>query len=112
METLARWALLHIGGLPEPSINEAAYGNGRKLGTPDMSYRSAALGIEYEGDGHRTNRLQWRSDITRTEIFAANGWRLMRITDADLFPDPWPFLHRVAAHLQRAGVPLPRWKPK
>lgn len=105
-ETLLRWALVQIGGLPEPLINVEARAAGRKLGTPDVSYPWAELGIEYEGDGHRTDRSRWQRDIGRVERFADHGWHLMRVTSVSLFPDPWPLIGRVARHLAKFGFSL------
>ncbi|MGO2112439.1 MAG: hypothetical protein ACTH31_12580 [Pseudoclavibacter sp.] len=106
LETLLRWALVKIGRLPEPLVNVEARAGRRKLGTPDLSYPAAKLGIEYEGDGHRTDRAQWGRDIRRVERFADAGWHLMRVSSADLFPDPSLMLARIARRLQGFDVPL------
>lgn len=105
-ETHLRWAIVRIGRLPEPEINAAVWSGGRRLGRPDMSYPLARLGLEYEGDEHRVDRERWQRDIARVENFTDAGWRIMRVTNRDLSPDPWPLLRRIAARLRTFDVPL------
>ncbi|RKR74353.1 hypothetical protein [Frondihabitans australicus] len=88
-------------GLPEPSCNRPVYDSrGVKIGRPDLGYPSVRLGIEYEGDHHRTDRDQWRRDIRRRERFAAAGWRTLRVTDDDLGPHSREFLGRLRSALR------------
>ncbi|GAA4675320.1 hypothetical protein [Frondihabitans cladoniiphilus] len=89
------------GGLPEPPwLNrQAGDARGTLLGTPDLAYPEALVAIEYEGDGHRTDRRQWRRDLAKYERFADAGWRVIRVTDDDL-AEPCILLSRLEALLR------------
>lgn len=109
-ESLLR-VLLMRAGLPEPAINVVAFAsNGRRLGRPDLSYPSLLIAFEYEGDHHRTDPDTFRYDIFRHELFEAEGWRVFRVTWADLHLDPEGFLRRVRRAITerstRLGVAL------
>jgi hypothetical protein len=62
---------------------------------PDLAIVSLRLCFEYEGDGHRTSKRQFRSDIRRRERIEAAGWRVVRVTLDDIFAGPEDFLARV-----------------
>jgi very-short-patch-repair endonuclease len=64
--------------------------------------------VEYEGDGHRTSRGKFRSDITRVEEYADGGWFALRAQADDVFADPNPFLGRLGRRLERRGWRNPR----
>ena len=84
MESRAR---LHFGraGLPEPELNAEVFGeDGNFVARADFLWRDARVIVEYEGDHHRTDRRQWQSDIQRTRLLESLGWRVLRITGADL----------------------------
>ena len=51
--------------------------------------------LEYEGDGHRTDRAAWQRDIRRKRDFEAAGWVVIRVTSDDLFVDRAGFIARV-----------------
>lgn len=82
-ESLLR-LLLVSAGLPEPAI-ATPVGVGRGLVLhPDLAYPMQRIAIEYEGDGHRTDRFQWERDIRRRELFEDAGWRVIRVAWGDL----------------------------
>ena len=84
MESRAR---LHFGraGLPEPELNAEVFAeDGNFVARADFLWRDARVIVEYEGDHHRTDRRQWQSDIQRTRLLESLGWRVLRITAADL----------------------------
>ncbi len=83
METRARLVFL-AAGLPEPRLNADIVEDGEWLARADFVWPQARLIVEYEGDVHRSNPAQWRADLTRTQILEDRGWRVMRITAADL----------------------------
>jgi hypothetical protein len=88
--------LIIRAGLPEPMPNEPVLdATGESIGRPDLSYPTIRLGIEYEGDHHRTDREQWQNDIRRRERFAAHGWRTLRVTQSDLTDHSDEFLARL-----------------
>ena len=87
METRARLAFGRAG-LPEPELNATVYAeDGHFLARVDFLWREQRVIVEYEGDQHRTDRRQWQSDIQRTRLLEGLGWRVVRITGADLFDE-------------------------
>ena len=77
-------------------VNDAVPVDGGRLTLhPDLSIPGRRLAFEYEGDGHRVDRRQWRLDIERRELLDAEGWRVVRVTASDLFADPAGFLARL-----------------
>lgn len=94
METVLRLLLVR-SGLPEPLVNPAVRVDDDTL-HPDLLYSRWRVVLEYEGDGHRTDPLQWRRDIWRREAFEEAGWRVIRVHRDDLLAEPEQFLARVA----------------
>lgn len=91
METRARLAFGRAG-LPEPELNATVHAeDGHFLARVDFLWRDAGVIVEYEGDQHRTDRRQWESDIQRVRLLEGMGWKVIRITAADLFD---PHRHR------------------
>lgn len=75
--------LLIRAGLPEPVIqHEVALPDGRAR--LDLAYPDLRVAIEYEGDGHRTDKAQWRRDIVRQRPLEQCGWMVIRLTQLDL----------------------------
>ena len=81
-ETLLRLALMRAG-LPEPRVAWPIATAGRVYHA-DLAYPERRLALEYEGDGHRTSRTTWRRDLGRREDIEDGGWRVVRVTAADL----------------------------
>jgi len=93
--------LLVDAGLPEPFTNYVITdAEGNFLARVDLAWPRLRACVEYEGDGHRTDRDQFRKDITRRERLEDHGWRVIRITDADLMHGGHEFLRRVRTVLQ------------
>jgi hypothetical protein len=83
-ETLLR-LLVEPGGLPPLDVNtKRLTASGAYLGRPDLSDGCRKIAVEFEGDGHRTSRLQWRRDIERAARFVDDGWAFHRVTDDHL----------------------------
>lgn len=76
--------LLTAAGLPEPIVQFVIRDRGRFIARVDLAYPALKIAIEYEGDGHRTDRQQWRIDIRRQRELEARGWIVIRLTEADL----------------------------
>ncbi|UPL16660.1 endonuclease domain-containing protein [Microbacterium aurugineum] len=76
--------LLVDAGLPEPEIQHVVRAAGRAIARVDLAYPQWRIAIEYEGDGHRTSREQWRTDIRRQRDLEAAGWIVIRVTELDL----------------------------
>ncbi|MBT2474869.1 hypothetical protein J7E68_09880 [Microbacterium sp. ISL-103] len=76
--------LIVAGGLPEPVVQHEIHESGVLIARSDMAYPSLKIAIEYEGDGHRTSREQWRRDIQRQRELEDRGWIVIRVTQLDL----------------------------
>jgi len=76
------WTRLTLvdGGLPEPALNYDVYDADGFVACVDLAYPDLRVGVEYEGDHHRTNAAQWQRDVERYERLAAAGWRMVRVT--------------------------------
>jgi len=99
-ETLLR-RLLVRSGLPEPMVSPAVpVGRGIVL-HPDLGYPDLRLGIEYEGEHHRLDPVQWARDLERRELFGDVDWRNVYVTKTQLFSRP----RDVADRVRRLIVP-------
>lgn len=68
-------------GLPEPEVHPAVFCRALNCELhPDLGYSKARLGLEYEGDQHRTDRIQWNADISRMNALAQEGWTIIRVS--------------------------------
>lgn len=83
METLARLAILRAG-LPEPELNGEIFEGGEFLARGDLVFRAARTVVEYQGEHHRTDQLQFRRDIARRRRLVAAGWIVIEATVDDL----------------------------
>ena len=82
-ETETRLAIIN-DGLPEPIVQHEEYDGWRLVARVDLAYPQWKIAIEYEGDGHRANKAQWRRDIQRQRELEDRGWIVIRLTQADL----------------------------
>lgn len=82
-ETETRLQII-AAGLPEPEGQHEVYDRGRLVARVDLAYPDLRIAIEYEGDGHRTSRDQWRRDIQRQRELEDLGWVVIRVTELDL----------------------------
>jgi hypothetical protein len=102
-ESILRVELV-LAGLPTPEINVDVYDSrGVFLGRADMVFRGHRLILEYEGLQHLLDADQWERDIQRVRLLEAAGWRVMRVTRADL-RDPRSLIDLIRAHLARTPV--------
>ncbi len=102
-ETEAR-LLIVDAGLPEPIVNfELTDASGSFVARVDLSWPDVRVCVEYEGDGHRTDKRRFRADITRRERIEDHDWRVIRITDDDLKNGGRELLKRVRAALKARG---------
>lgn len=96
-ETETRLALMSTG-LPEPVVQFEIFDGGRFVARVDLAYPHLRIAIEYEGDGHRRDKHQWRTDIRRQRDLENLGWIVIRLTAHDLDDGLAAFL----AHVRRA----------
>jgi Protein of unknown function (DUF559) len=95
METRLR-LLLVSAGLPCPEINtDIIDERGHWLSRPDLLYRDLKIAMEYEGDTHRTDKRQWRADMTRHEVLHDLGWVVLRFHADDILLRPHQTVDRV-----------------
>ncbi|MFC7787345.1 endonuclease domain-containing protein [Microbacterium sp. MAHUQ-60] len=87
--------LIMDAGLPEPAVQHEVFDRRRFIARVDLAYPELKIAIEYEGDGHRTSREQWRRDIQRQRDLEDRGWIVIRLTQQDLGSASGAFLSRV-----------------
>lgn len=98
--------IIVLAGLPEPECNFEVFDtDGMFLARGDLVYPAYKLLLEYQGDQHRTDRAQWRSDIRRTGRLEDNGWQVIQFTDDDL-RDPAALVARIRLRLRARGARL------
>jgi len=87
--------IIVLAGLPEPECNYNVFdAGGRFLARGDLAYPAYKVLIEYQGDQHRTDRAQWRSDIRRVGRLEDNGWQVLQFLVA-----------RIARRVRARGAP-------
>jgi hypothetical protein len=105
-ESLQRLQLVR-SGIPEPELNVTVTDRGgNAIAMADEVWAEFRTLVEYEGDGHRTSRGRFRSDISRVERFADGDWFALRSQVDDVFGDPNPFVGRLWRRLVAHG-----WHP-
>ncbi len=109
-------ALIVLAGLPGPvpnvTLRNAA---GRFVARVDLLIEEFEEVLEYHGDHHRTNLLQWRRDRTRESEIESLGYHVTEVTQADL-DQPERLIRRLEATLRRKGWSATptrsRWFPR
>lgn len=82
-ESETRLLIVH-DGLPEPVVQWKVFDGTRFVARVDLAYPELRIAIEYDGDGHRTDKDQWRTDIRRQRELEELGWIVIRLTESDL----------------------------
>lgn len=101
-ESRLRLALV-LAGLPELQVNvDIRDAHDQFVARPDLRFRDYPIITEYEGDHHRTDRVQWMRDIERTGILESLGYTVVRATARDV-AFPGPLIDRLKLHLVRHG---------
>ncbi|MGO1481240.1 MAG: hypothetical protein ACTHWF_08965 [Brachybacterium sp.] len=99
--------LLAGAEFPEPELNlpvqERRSGRTRYL---DFAWPQAGCVLEYDGDGHRLTKKQWREDERRRDEITALGWTIVRANGDDLWR-PSRILLRLADELGGRGLEVP-----
>ncbi|MFT4029252.1 MAG: hypothetical protein QM675_05195 [Protaetiibacter sp.] len=81
--------------LPEPAVDFAVTVAGGLVLHADLAFVRERVVLDYEGDVHRVDRATWLRDLQRRELLEDAGYRVIRVTAADLFVDPAAFLARL-----------------
>ncbi|MGO1507341.1 MAG: endonuclease domain-containing protein [Microbacterium sp.] len=98
--------LIVTAGFPEPIVQFEVRDGERFIARVDLAYPELRIAIEYEGDGHRTDKAQWRHDIQRQRELEGVGWIVIRLTEEDLKDDGSSLLrHLRRAIAARTGAP-------
>ncbi len=89
-ETYLRLLLLRAG-LPRPQTQIPVITDGETYYL-DMGWEDCMVAVEYDGEQHRTDSLQYRKDIRRLETLERMGWIVIRVVAGD---HPAAILRRV-----------------
>jgi hypothetical protein len=92
--------LLIDSGLPKPTTQIPVHEGWRLIGVLDMGWDDYMVAVEYDGDQHRTNRMQYVRDQRRLAKLADLGWVVIRVIAEDK-PEDIP--NRVFRALARRG---------
>ncbi len=92
-------AMFRRFGLPMPKCQYLVLEGDRSLGTVDFAWPRAKLIVEAEGFQFHSGREAWESDIARYNALVLHGWRVVRLTQADLQDDAAGFARAVASAL-------------
>ncbi|MGH3724321.1 MAG: endonuclease domain-containing protein [Mycobacterium sp.] len=91
--------LLHSAGLPRLTTQILVHnGDYVPLAYIDMGWEDVLVGIEYDGDQHRSDRRQYIKDIKRLEMLEGLGWLIVRVVAED---HPDDIIRRVREALMR-----------
>ena len=83
-ETRTRLPIVRAG-IREPELQiEVVDDDGSLVGRLDMGWRDLRLGVEYDGQHHRTDARQYAWDIERHRRLQEAGWEVIRVTAPDL----------------------------
>jgi hypothetical protein len=104
-ESKIRYRILDAG-LPAPDVNVDLFDRwGRFIARPDLSYPKFMMSLDYEGEHHLTNVVQWEKDIHRVPRLEDAGWHHTRISKSDVSNSD-EFLSRLTRNLKDRG-----WTP-
>ncbi|MCI2956998.1 DUF559 domain-containing protein [Agromyces atrinae] len=76
--------LLSEAGFPTPEVNPTIRDGARFVARVDLLFPHHKVVIEYQGDHHRTDRAQWRRDISRRAELESLGYVVIEVTGDDL----------------------------
>jgi len=103
-ETRTRLVLAHAG-LARPELQHEVHDDrGRFVARLDLAWPALRIAVEYQGDHHRTDPVQWRRDNQRSADLAALGWLVLPATSYDLGRGRSLFVARVARALAERRV--------
>jgi hypothetical protein len=99
-ETWLRLLLIR-SGLPRPQTQIAVRNeSGWIEAYLDMGWEDIKVGVEYDGDQHRSDRAQYVKDIRRLEMLERKGWIVIRVVAEDR---PEDIIWRVREAFARRG---------
>ena len=90
-------------GLPSPEVNCEIYTDaGVFVAMADLGWRRYRVAFDYEGDGHRTDRVQWGKDLKRAPRLEDATWSYVRAGAPDL-RDSREIIEILKSRLRRGG---------
>lgn len=90
-------------GLPPVSPNHEVFSStGALLAVIDLAFAKYRVGLDHEGDHHRTEQRQWRRDLRRFATLEDESWSMVRSTADDLV-DSRPLIESIKTRLLRRG---------
>jgi hypothetical protein len=92
--------LLVDAGFPRPVTQIPVADGWRPVRTLDMGWEELKVAAEYDGDQHRTNRMQYVKDIRCHQKLQSLGWIVVRVVAEDRKDD---IISRVDEALRRRG---------
>lgn len=103
-----RLRMLLVGsGLPRPvtqiPVADALGAVRRRI---DMGWPQWLVGVEYDGEQHFNNSVDYANDIDRLEFLAERGWTIIRVSARQLNSERPEIVARVWKSLARAGMPM------
>ena len=60
-------------------VSGISFENGAAV-TLDLADPELKIGIEYDGDHHRTDKMQWRRDVWKRRQLESMGWTIVAVT--------------------------------
>jgi hypothetical protein len=102
--------IVQSAGFPDPIVNVPILdARGDTIAQPDLRIPGFAVGLEYQGDGHRTNRSQWQRDVVRRRELDEIDWKSLEVVTPDI-RNPGQLLHTLERELrQRGWKGTPTW---
>lgn len=102
----SKWRLLLVdNGFPMPATQVPIVDDdGEVFALVDMGWRDIQLAVEYDGDQHRTNRVQYVKDRQRIPRIERRGWGVNRIIAEDHERDALRWIYEM--WLQRGGAEI------
>ena len=92
--------VLVMAGLPRPMAQVSIHDRfGEFAGRPDLYYETQRLGIEYDGDVHRSALA---ADNQRQNKLLNAGVRLLRFTASDVLGNPAAVVAHVRTELRQS----------
>ena len=91
--------LLIEHGFPRPAT-QIRVGDGFSEAFLDMGWEEAKIGVDYDGDQHRTDRRRYVHDIGRNELVAREGWIDLHVVSVH---SRRFIVHRVGEAFERRG---------
>jgi hypothetical protein len=90
-------------GLPPTAPNLEVYdADGLLYAEIDLAFVRFRVGVDHEGDHHRTDQRQWRRDLRRFVLLEDDAWSMIRSTADDL-TDTSRLIETVVRRLRARG---------